>query len=84
METCCEEIWLTDGLPDIEKNRPFVMTMPDNRYWEIDPYAGYAWKGGKTLKHRLVGQIFRILMTLDYRPIGENILKCRTRRCIRT
>jgi flavin reductase (DIM6/NTAB) family NADH-FMN oxidoreductase RutF len=42
---CC-----SDGKPDIEKIRPFTLTMPDNRYWEIGHIAGKAWSIGKNMK----------------------------------
>ena len=45
-----EEQYLTDGKPDIKKINPFVLTMPDNRFWSIGDCVGYAWKDGKVLK----------------------------------
>ncbi len=42
---CCSE-----GKPDIEKIRPFTLTMPDNRYWEVGRCAGKAWNDGKNVK----------------------------------
>jgi len=42
---CCSE-----GKPDIEKIKPFTLTMPDNRYWEIGRNAGKAWSIGKNIK----------------------------------
>ena len=50
--TWCEERFLTDGAPDIEKIRPFVLTMPDNRYWAVGDCVGHAWKDGKALKQK--------------------------------
>ncbi|HPI94098.1 MAG TPA: flavin reductase family protein [Deltaproteobacteria bacterium] len=44
-EGCCAE-----GSPDIEKIRPFTLTMPDNRYWAVGAEAGKAWGAGKRLK----------------------------------
>ncbi len=41
---CC-----SGGKPDIGKMRPFTLTMPDNRYWEIGPSAGKAWSAGKRI-----------------------------------
>ncbi len=35
---CCPE-----GSPDITRIRPFVLTMPDNRYWATGQDAGKAW-----------------------------------------
>ena len=40
------------GKPDITKIRPFTLTMPDNRYWEVGGNAGKAWSIGKHLKKR--------------------------------
>lgn len=48
--TYCEERFMTDGSPDIEKIAPFVLTMPDNRFWAIGECVGQAWKSGKGLK----------------------------------
>jgi flavin reductase (DIM6/NTAB) family NADH-FMN oxidoreductase RutF len=36
----CEELFMTDGKPDITKVDPFVLTMPDNRYWAIGEHVG--------------------------------------------
>jgi flavin reductase (DIM6/NTAB) family NADH-FMN oxidoreductase RutF len=36
-----------DGKPDITKMRPFVLTMPDNRYWGVGDYLGPAWSIGR-------------------------------------
>ena len=41
---------LTGGQPDIEKIKPFVLTMPDNRYWAIGPEIGKAWSAGRELQ----------------------------------
>jgi len=45
-----EEVYLTDGKPDIEKMKPFLLTMPDNRFWSIGKCLGNAWNAGKKLK----------------------------------
>jgi flavin reductase (DIM6/NTAB) family NADH-FMN oxidoreductase RutF len=45
-----EEKYLTDGIPDIKKINPLLLTMPDNRYWRVGDCAGDAWSIGKTLK----------------------------------
>ena len=39
---CC-----TGDKPDIEKVRPFTLTMPDNRYWAVGSQSGEAWRAGK-------------------------------------
>lgn len=46
----CDGDCLADGKPDIEKIRPFTLTMPDNRYWAVGRQVGKAWSDGK--KHR--------------------------------
>ena len=48
--TWCEESCLRDGVPDVSKIEPFILTMPDNRYWGIGEKVGDAWKDGKNLK----------------------------------
>ena len=45
-----EEIYLTDGKPDVQKMNPLVLTMPDNNYWTVGAQAGKAWSAGKKLK----------------------------------
>jgi len=42
-----EERYLTDGKPDIEKIKPFMLTMPDNQYREVGEIIGIAWSIGK-------------------------------------
>ena len=42
---------LSDGKPDIQKIHPFVLTMPDNRYWAVGRQIGKAWSIGQELKH---------------------------------
>jgi flavin reductase (DIM6/NTAB) family NADH-FMN oxidoreductase RutF len=49
-EAWCEKECLTDGDPDIRKLRPFVLSMPDNRYWGVGDYAGAAWNIGSSLR----------------------------------
>jgi flavin reductase (DIM6/NTAB) family NADH-FMN oxidoreductase RutF len=44
--------FLTGGKPDISKIRPFVLTMPDNRFWAIGECVGKAWDAGKSLRKR--------------------------------
>jgi flavin reductase (DIM6/NTAB) family NADH-FMN oxidoreductase RutF len=38
---------LEDGKPDIVKLRPFVLSMPDNRYWAIGEHVADAWSVGR-------------------------------------
>ncbi|MFC1799031.1 flavin reductase family protein [Thermodesulfobacteriota bacterium] len=45
-----EETLLTDGQPDVEKINPFVLSMPDNRFWMLGECVGRAWHDGKRMK----------------------------------
>jgi flavin reductase (DIM6/NTAB) family NADH-FMN oxidoreductase RutF len=45
--------FLTDGEPDVKKINPFVLTMPDNRFWSVGECIGKAWNAGKTMRDRL-------------------------------
>jgi flavin reductase (DIM6/NTAB) family NADH-FMN oxidoreductase RutF len=51
-----EERFLTEGLPDIKKIKPFLLTMPDNGYWSVGELIGRAWSDGKAVKKRLKGE----------------------------
>ncbi len=46
LDVYTEERFLTDGAPDVSKIRPFLLTMPDNRYWAIGECVGKAWNAG--------------------------------------
>ena len=46
----CAEEYLTDGKPDAVKIKPFVLTMPDNRFWALGECIGRAWDAGKKLR----------------------------------
>lgn len=46
----CDEEVMTDSKPDIAKIKPFVLTMPDNRFWSLGPCIGKAWHEGKSYK----------------------------------
>ena len=48
-----EEKFLTDGKPDAKKIHPFLLTMPDNRFWSIGECIGKAWDAGKVLHEKL-------------------------------
>jgi flavin reductase (DIM6/NTAB) family NADH-FMN oxidoreductase RutF len=50
VETYCEERYMTNGLPDIEKIKPLLFTMYDNRYFGIGKYLGKAWYAGQNYK----------------------------------
>ena len=45
-----EERFLTDGKPDVKKANPFLLTMPDNRFWSIGECVGKAWNAGSVLR----------------------------------
>lgn len=45
-----EERFLTDGKPDVKKVNPFLLTMPDNRFWSIGDCVGKAWNAGSVLR----------------------------------
>ncbi|NCD34764.1 MAG: flavin reductase family protein [Spartobacteria bacterium] len=44
-ETCC-----VDGKPDIEKIRPFTLSMPDSHYCEVGSVVGKAWHAGGAVR----------------------------------
>jgi flavin reductase (DIM6/NTAB) family NADH-FMN oxidoreductase RutF len=41
---------LSDGKPDVQKLNPFVLTMPDNRYWALGDQVGKAWSIGREFR----------------------------------
>ncbi len=47
--TYTEEQYMTEGKLDIKKANPFVLTMPDRKYWSIGDCVGHAWEDGKAL-----------------------------------
>jgi flavin reductase (DIM6/NTAB) family NADH-FMN oxidoreductase RutF len=47
-----EDRYLTDGSPDIEKTKPFLLTMSDKRYREVGEIIGNAWSIGKDFQTR--------------------------------
>jgi flavin reductase (DIM6/NTAB) family NADH-FMN oxidoreductase RutF len=48
-----EEQFLADGKPDVNKMKPFLLTMPDNRFWSVGECVGHAWKAGNAIRQRL-------------------------------
>jgi flavin reductase (DIM6/NTAB) family NADH-FMN oxidoreductase RutF len=48
-----EERYLSEGKPDVKKMRPFLLTMPDNRFWSVGEHVGNAWKDGAAYRDRL-------------------------------
>jgi flavin reductase (DIM6/NTAB) family NADH-FMN oxidoreductase RutF len=51
-----EEKYLENGKPDVKKVRPFLLTMPDNRFWSVGEQVGNAWKDGVKYKERIAGK----------------------------
>lgn len=50
VESYCEEKCLTNNLPDIEKLKPYLLSMYENRYFSIGEYLGKAWSIGLNYK----------------------------------
>ena len=46
----CDEKFMTDAKPDFKKINPFVLTMPDNRFWSLGDCIGKAWHAGKEFR----------------------------------
>jgi flavin reductase (DIM6/NTAB) family NADH-FMN oxidoreductase RutF len=51
-----EEQYLVNGKPDVKKVRPFLLTMPDNRFWSVGEQVGNAWKDGVKYQERIAGK----------------------------
>jgi flavin reductase (DIM6/NTAB) family NADH-FMN oxidoreductase RutF len=43
---CSEKQYLQNGKPNVRKVQPFLLTMPDNRFWSVGEQVGKAWKDG--------------------------------------
>ena len=50
------EAILDGGKPDVKKVRPFLLTMPDNRFWAVGEQVGHAWKDGVQYRDRIQGK----------------------------
>lgn len=48
-----KEDFLTDGKPDVKKVNPFLLTMPDNRFWSVGDNVGRAWNAGAKYREQL-------------------------------
>lgn len=48
----CNEDCLANGMPDIAKLNPLLLSMPDNRYWSLGEAVGKAWSDGKVMKQK--------------------------------
>jgi flavin reductase (DIM6/NTAB) family NADH-FMN oxidoreductase RutF len=47
IESYIDEKYLTDGNPDVEKMKPFLLSMYENKYYEVGQTIGKAWNIGK-------------------------------------
>lgn len=47
VQAYAEEKYLTNGIPDITKMKPFLLTQIDANYWKIGEKIGRAWSIGK-------------------------------------
>ena len=45
----CDEKCLTEGVPDLNKINPFILSMPDKRYRALGQDVGAAWEIGTKL-----------------------------------
>jgi flavin reductase (DIM6/NTAB) family NADH-FMN oxidoreductase RutF len=48
-----DESCLENGKPDVRRVRPFLLTMPDNRFWAVGEQVGSAWKDGAKYRQGL-------------------------------
>ena len=48
-----DESCLENGKADVRKVRPFLLTMPDNRFWAVGEQVGSAWKDGAKYRQGL-------------------------------
>jgi flavin reductase (DIM6/NTAB) family NADH-FMN oxidoreductase RutF len=46
VESYCDEECLTNNLPDIEKLKPCLLSMYENKYFGVGEYLGKAWSIG--------------------------------------
>ena len=50
IESYIDEKYLTDGNPDVDKMKPFLLSMYENKYYEVGKTIGKAWNIGKHYK----------------------------------
>jgi flavin reductase (DIM6/NTAB) family NADH-FMN oxidoreductase RutF len=50
IESYCDEKCLTNGLPDINKLNPFLLSMYENKYFAVGEYLGNAWGIGQNYR----------------------------------
>lgn len=49
VETYTTEQYLSNGLPDIKKINPILLSIYDRNYWKVGEHLGKAWKIGEEL-----------------------------------
>jgi flavin reductase (DIM6/NTAB) family NADH-FMN oxidoreductase RutF len=49
VELYCRDELLVNGVPDVTRMKPFILTMPDDRYRAVGPDLGGAFSVGKAL-----------------------------------
>jgi flavin reductase (DIM6/NTAB) family NADH-FMN oxidoreductase RutF len=47
IESYIDEKYLTDGIPDVKKIKPFLLSMYENKYFDVGKTLGKAWDIGK-------------------------------------
>ena len=47
VEAFCGKEFLAAGTPSLDKLLPYILTMPDNRYWSTGEALGRAWSIGR-------------------------------------
>ena len=52
IETYADKDCLENGLPDIEKIKPILFSMFDNRYFSTGNVIGQGWSDGKKYKRK--------------------------------
>jgi flavin reductase (DIM6/NTAB) family NADH-FMN oxidoreductase RutF len=52
----CEEKYLENGKPDVKKVRPFLLTMPDNRFWSVGEQVGKRGKWGRGSREQVAAR----------------------------
>jgi flavin reductase (DIM6/NTAB) family NADH-FMN oxidoreductase RutF len=50
IESYIDEKYITNGNPDVEKMKPFLLSMYENKYFKIGKFLGKAWNIGKNFK----------------------------------
>jgi flavin reductase (DIM6/NTAB) family NADH-FMN oxidoreductase RutF len=50
VQVYAEEKYLTNGIPDMTKIRPYCFSQNDNNYWKLGEHIGRAWSIGRNYK----------------------------------